>query len=267
MSERDVVERTEFPITGDILRRDLKRIGVKRGMVLFVQSSLSAIGWVCGGPMTVIDSLLGVLGDDGTLVMPCMSSDWSDPSKWENPPVPKEWWGTIRDKMPAFDKERCPIRCGMGIVAEAFRKWPNVSRSDHPTSIAALGKHAKYITSIQPWSFPLAEGSPLERCMQLGGYGLLIGTTRNTTLHLSEHLARFDKRVITNGAPILESGKRVWKEYQEYDDYTDHFPKILEEFSGTRSCKRSKIGYAMSHLFRQSDIVEFGRAWFERELG
>ena len=266
MSERDVIERTDLPITVESLIKDLRRIGVWEGTVLFVQSSLSSIGWVCGGAVAVVQALARVLGDDGTLVMPCMSSDCSDPSKWEHPPVPKEWWGIIKENLPAFDKDIYPNRYTMGVVAECFRCWPGTLRSDHPISFAALGKHAGHIISEQPWNFPLGKGSPLEKCCELNADVLLIGTKRNTSLHLSEHIARFDKVIVTEGAPIIEKGKRVWKEYENYDDHTDHFPKILDEFSHSSQCKTGRIGNADSYFFRQRDMVRFGIDWFERNL-
>ncbi|HOP09288.1 MAG TPA: AAC(3) family N-acetyltransferase, partial [Candidatus Methanofastidiosa archaeon] len=233
--------------------------------VLFVQSSLSSIGWVCGGAVAVIQALLNTIGDEGTLVMPCMSSDWSDPSRWENPPVPMGWWDIIKDCMPPFDKDVTPAR-KMGAVANAFRCWPGVVRSDHPISFIAGGKHSRYVVEGQPLSFPMGAGSPLERCCEMDGYGLLIGTERNTTLHLAEYRACFTKKTVKNGVPMIRNGRREWCEYEEYEDYTEHFPKILSEFSGTGRCKMGMIGNAKSHLFKQSDIVDYGKEWFERNL-
>ena len=33
-----------------------------------------------------------VLTEDGLLIMPTHSSGLSEPSYWENPPVPESWW-------------------------------------------------------------------------------------------------------------------------------------------------------------------------------
>lgn len=38
-----------MPATVDSIRDDLMALGVSRGMVLLVHSSLSSLGWVCGG--------------------------------------------------------------------------------------------------------------------------------------------------------------------------------------------------------------------------
>src|SRR5450756_3153555 len=104
MSEADAIDRTlQGPGTVDSLSRDLNSLGVTEGMIVIVHSSLSSIGWVCGGSVGVVLALEQTLGIDGTLIMPTHSGDLSDPAKWENPPVPQAWWQSIRDNMPAYD--------------------------------------------------------------------------------------------------------------------------------------------------------------------
>ena len=73
MSEADTISRVEMPATRAGLVDDLRRLGVRPGMVLLVHSSLSALGWVVGGPVVVIQALQDVLTPDGTLVMPAHS--------------------------------------------------------------------------------------------------------------------------------------------------------------------------------------------------
>ena len=69
MGEAEIIRQTTMPGTLPALARDLKALGVAEGDVLLVHSSLSSIGWVCGGEITVIQALLQVLGDTGTLVI------------------------------------------------------------------------------------------------------------------------------------------------------------------------------------------------------
>jgi aminoglycoside 3-N-acetyltransferase len=88
MSEEGAVRATKgMPATVQSIRDDLSALGVTQGMVLLVHSSLSSLGWVCGGPVAVVLALEAALGPEGTLVMPTHSSDLSEPSYWKAPPV------------------------------------------------------------------------------------------------------------------------------------------------------------------------------------
>ena len=49
MPEGQVVGKTKTLSTVESLRDDFEALGIEKGMVLLVHSSLSAIGWVCGG--------------------------------------------------------------------------------------------------------------------------------------------------------------------------------------------------------------------------
>lgn len=170
MSERDVIERTgDHPITVDSLYRELIRLGVQPGTTMLVHSSLSALGWVCGGPVAVLQALDQALGAAGTLVMPAHSGHLSDPAKWENPPVPSEWWETIRETMPAYESDATPT-CWMGVIAATFRSLPGVRRSAHPqVSFAARGPQAEAIVTGHELEYSLGETSPLARLYELDG--------------------------------------------------------------------------------------------------
>jgi len=73
-------------------------------MILIVHSSLSSLGWVCGGAPSVIQALENILTDDGTLIMPSHSGNLSAPKDWMNPPVTEAWFETIRKEMPVLTK-------------------------------------------------------------------------------------------------------------------------------------------------------------------
>ena len=111
MSEADAVARSEQPVSVASLSTDLTALGLLPGDIALVHTSLSALGWVCGGPATVIEALLAVLGPHGTLVMPAFSGGSSEPSLWQHPPVPAEWWPAVRPRhhaavRPAHDSHR-----------------------------------------------------------------------------------------------------------------------------------------------------------------
>ena len=128
-----------MPATVQSIRDDLSALGITPGMVLLVHSSLSSLGWVCGGPVAVVMALEEALGPGGTLVMPTHSGDLSEPSHWKNPPVPENWWDIIRQTMPPYDASMTPTR-GVGVIPECFRSQEGTLRSPHPSdSFGARG--------------------------------------------------------------------------------------------------------------------------------
>ena len=268
MSEKDVIEKSSKPQTVKTLVKDIKNIGVSKGMVLLVHSSLSSLGWVCGGAVAVILALEEVLGREGTLIMPAHSGDLSDPAKWENPPVPIDWCEEIRKTMPAFGQEFTPTR-GVGVIPEIFRKQKGVLRSDHPqVSFTAYGKHAEYITGEHGLEYAFGEKSPLAKIYELEGHVLLLGVGQinNTSIHLAEYRADYiSKEEEVYGAPIIVSGKRKWVDIKDIKSNTDDFEDIGSAFSKSSdtSIIEAEIGQARSQLFRQKDLVDFAANWME----
>ena len=103
MTETAVMQNSPHPFPKTMLTEQLYALGVQPGMIVLVHSSLSQIGYVPGGPVSVIQALQEALTPAGTLVMPTHSSDYSDPAPWQHPPAPEAWHQIIRETMPAFD--------------------------------------------------------------------------------------------------------------------------------------------------------------------
>lgn len=260
--EAESVSRAQTPGTRESLERDLRALGVAPGMTLLVHSSLSALGWVAGGPVAVIQALMDVVTAEGTLVMPAFTGDNSDPANWAHPPVPEAWWPVICANTPAFDPAITPTRM-MGRIAETFRTWPGALRSDHPqSSFAAWGREARAVTVGHALESGLGDGSPLARVYERDGFVLLLGVGHgnNTSFHLAECRAAYSP-LEEQGAAMLENGRRVWRVFQDvaWDDET--FPAIGGAFEDTGGARVGLVGAGQARLFSQRQAVDFAEAW------
>ena len=268
-SEGQAVQKSKMPATVDSLKADFSALGVESGMVLLVHSSLSALGWVCGGPVAVIIALQHVLGSAGTLVMPAHSTDLSDPGRWENPPVPESWWRIIRETMPAYRPDLTPTR-KMGIIAETFRKQNGVLRSAHPhVSFCAFGAHARKITDNHSLAFGMGEASPVARVYDLGGHLLLLGVShdRNSSMHLAEYRATYPtKRMVQEGAPVCTSGSSTWTTFENINTDASDFERIGDAFVYSHvgnAVRRGRAGLTDCQLMPQREVVDFAVDWIE----
>ncbi|MCX5112707.1 AAC(3) family N-acetyltransferase [Streptomyces sp. NBC_00378] len=247
--------------TRDSLASDFRAMGLRAGEVLLVHSSLSSLGWVCGGPGTVVMALLDALGDSGTLVVPTHSGDNSDPAYWQNPPVPEAWWADIRASMPAFDARTTPT-LGVGIIPETVRSWPGALRSCHPqTSFAAVGPRAPAIVDAHALDCRLGEHSPLARLEEAGARVLLLGAGFDscTAFHLAEY--RVPSPRVDNSFAVMTPQGRAWATVRDTSFTSDRFDELGAAFEKERPVVRGTVGGAEARLFGLAEAVAYAEGW------
>lgn len=265
MSEKNVIEQSKLPVTLDLIYKGLVNLGVKRGDVLLTHTSLSSFGWICGGPQSLIMALFKAVGENGTLVMPAHSGDWSDPINWQNPPVPNEWVPIIRENMPAFDQHMTPTR-QLGRVAELFRTLPGTIRSNHPLlSFSAKGRMAFEITDNHPLVPQMGIDSPLGSLYGLGAKVLLLGVGYDscTSFHLAETFMD-NMPKIKSGTAIQKNGERRWVSFEDINYDSNDFEKLGADFENTNPVSIEKIGNAECRLFDMKAAVDFAKTWFSK---
>ena len=219
-------------ITKQKLIDDLIKIGIKKNDSVLVHSSLSKIGFVEGGPKTIVDALFDVVGPEGTLLFPTF------PAIGRNK--------THLEEHPLFDIKNTPSQ--MGSVTEYFRKLDNVYRSFHPTdAVSAKGPLADYYTNSHFGQLtPYNKNSPFRKLCSKNGKILMLGTTLNgacTNLHTLEDAVDFKYPVYD--AKIFDV-KMIDSEGKESFMKTKvHNP----EYSTKRNCD------ALKPMFEQSETL------------
>ncbi|MFI8489823.1 aminoglycoside N(3)-acetyltransferase [Streptomyces rubrogriseus] len=250
------------PPTGPLVTRGslaagLRELGVRTGDTLLAHSSLSSLGWVCGGPVAVVQALLDVLGPDGTLVVPTQTGDLSDPALWTSPPVPEAWWETVRAATPPYDPLITPSR-GVGVVPETVRTWPGARRSAHPqTSFAALGARAAEVVAGHATDCRLGERSPLAALERLDARVLLLGAGYDacTAFHLAEY--RIPAPLVEVGRP----GPVGWERVTEVSITSERFDELGHDFERDRPVARGRVGAADVRLFSLPEAVAYAERW------
>lgn len=259
-----------LPRTRKSLTGDLRSLGVHAGATVLVHASLRSLGWVCGGPVTVVHALLDVLGPDGTVVVPTHTADNSEPAGWRNPPVPAQWWPIIRANTPAFDPALTPST-GIGVLPETVRTWPEARRSVHPqTSFAALGADAQEVVAGHDLDCRLGERSPLGTLERLDAQVLLLGVGYSacTAFHLAEYRVPGLRRETWSAAVQSRPGRqhpREWtREWVTHDDValdSADFPALGADFEAAGAVRSGLVGDATARLFAVREAVAFATRW------
>lgn len=266
-------EKDQQPIiTASRIIRDLQSLGVLPGDLVMLHSSVKSIGWIVGGPDAVLEALINLLGDKGTLMM---LAGWED-----NPYYLSEWSEEKQlaylEECPPFDPVTSRADRKWSILNEYLRTRPGALRSAHPEeSFVAIGRLARYITEDHPLQYGYGLASPLAKLCDAGGKVLMVGAPLDTItlLHYAEFLADVpDKRVVNYRMPVLQNGKRVWVDLEEYDtdghivDWQgeDYFAIIGREYLSSGRGGSGKVGEAKSYLFDAKDLVDFAVPWMER---
>lgn len=266
MSQKET-NKIESVVSKETLIKALRYVGLGQNMNVEVHASLSSLGYLTGGARTVVDALMEIITEGGTILMPTQTTDNTDPSTWVNPPASPSVWDDIRDNMPAYNPETSDLCC-MGRVAENFRHRPGVISSNHPTtSFAAWGRYARVLCNRQSLHFPLAEESPVARLYELKGHVLTLGVdfTNVTCLHLSEYRTEARPIVVEN-ACLLNNGKREWRKYLDLDIDSSGFDRVRAELEKKNLIRETDLNGCKIRLFPVSSAVDEATKLFEQNL-
>jgi len=176
------------------LTTDFRALGMTAGDTIFVHSAYTTLsrapGGVEGGPQTVIEAILSVIGPGGTLIMPTFNYDFLRGTPWDMRTSPSQ----------------------MGVLTEVVRKDPRAKRMFHPVySMAAIGAHADEVAA-QRATDCFGETTIFSKFREWDAKILILGLAYSksiTFLHHCEQAAGVDYRFLKEfkGAAIDAQGK------------------------------------------------------------
>lgn len=236
----------QLSVTQHDIKLGLRELGLARGAVVEVRSSLSAFGHVEGGAHVVINALMEVVGAEGTIVMSAYAV---------SPPVPitdeeRELGITWKVRWLAEDTRE---RTGMGVVPDTFRELPDVVWGTVRFRTCAWGRDAERHCNGYA-NLLAADGW----CLQLGA-----GIDRCSSMHQAEDAPLPPEVSVYFEAPALIQelcDPKLWS--VGYGGAPgDAWQKVYEEADRLGLTRHGRIGEATCHLFKANSVVSIYRTW------
>jgi aminoglycoside 3-N-acetyltransferase len=247
------------------LASGFRELGVGPGDTIMLHASVRSVGPVAGGPDTIHLALKDALTETGTLFMYAGCPQYADEVGRGHLSAEDE--AEILEKLPAFDPFTARADRNNGALVEFLRTWPDSKVNSHVARFVAWGAKADYLLEPTPWKYAYGAGSLFERFVELEGRILLLGSDHDnvTFLHHAEHIIDLpDKKVVKMKVPMLENGRRVWRETEEFDtssgahaSFTEHiFAEIVDEFIGVSGIQSHTVGNSVSWLLPAKPLLE-----------
>jgi len=236
----------QSPVTHHDIIGGLQQLGVTRGAMVEVHSSLSAFGWVEDGAPTVINALIDMLHPDGTMIMSAYPVSPAVPLTDEDRDRGIIW--KVRNL--ALDSSE---RTGMGVIADTFRQRPDVACGYAFFRTCAWGRDAEWhcngyhgLLAVDGW------------CLLLG-----VGIDRCSSMHAAEDIPL--PADITAYWDIPGQIQRAYDSNHWNIGYggtpEDAWQKVwdLADYQGL--IRHGQIGQAQCHYFKARSVVAIYKRW------
>lgn len=226
---------------------EFRSLGMESPDTIFVHSAYSSLGRVPGGveggPQAVIDSILEIVGSNGTLIMPTFNYDFLKGVPWDIRSSPSQ----------------------MGALTELVRLDPRAKRMFHPIySMTAIGKHADELAAHRSQDC-FGETTIFKKFRDWDAKILIIGLPYSksiTFLHHCEQAAEVDYRFLKEfkGTAIDIEGKPHEDAYTMFVRDVDRgvvldFEPIGALLDG-QVVKMKKIGLGDVRLMKCRDVFQ-----------
>lgn len=236
--------------------KGFRQTGLKAGDVVLVHSAMRTMGRVQGGPSTVVEALLEILGNRGTLVVPTFT------------------FAHEAEEDPIIDSDNDPSE--MGAITESVRKHPLALRSTALRhSFAAIGHRAEVITQVDPALSVFDLRSAFGVMLALNTQVVMLGMTysSSTSHHFAEWVCQVPYRqtIDLNVKVRQKDGTVVPQTMTDYQPHTysgsrhpdfNCLGRMLEQRGLVRL---TAIGNAAVRRFAMRDLVDVAQVEAEKD--
>ena len=234
----------QISLTQADIEQGLCDLGIKRGDMLEVHSSLSSLGYVEGGADTVVKALMNVVGQEGALVLPAFKISGGMPPTAED----RAMGIAVKIKILGDDEKN-----GMGIIPATFRKMPDVLTGTGFKRVAAWGKDA----DIHVHGY--------RHLIDNGGRALMIGvdiTTMSSMHYVEDSLpAYIQQKCAPSPEALAKYPADGWIVKSWNLGLVEPHPwRVIQQRAYERGCVTDgTIGAAKCMLFRVKETIELYR--------
>lgn len=249
----------------DVLKQ-LKDLGIRKGMVLLVQANTKQMGHLIGGEQMLIEALMESVGYEGTIVVPTFTTELLDPACQKNKKekIVRMYWNDVRTSALPFDKKLTLPKDEDPFVCQFLRN-EGIVRSYHPVySFAAWGKYAKVICHQHPLHFGLNEDSPVGKVLDYNGYVVSLGCGYDECVifrHAQYKYGKLPIRIIS--APIENNNLIQWKDMLDIECQNEEISKIGNIMEDKCVVKSSFIGATNCTFFSSKEAVSIAITYFK----
>ncbi len=181
---------------------EILSLGIKRGDVLFLRISYRSLGKLENGPKDIIDSLLEVIGKEGTIVVATYPKLKPTRLKW-----------LYKDYI--YDRNH-PPKVYTGAIASTILEYSDVYCSENPTVMfSAVGKLAKTLTdnyTIEKKPYFILRDMVENynaKCLRVGGQ-TLTGTTHLALSDAFKYYKTYQRKVHSGINVFDKEGNKKW---------------------------------------------------------
>jgi aminoglycoside 3-N-acetyltransferase len=219
---------------------DLEKIGITKGDHVAVALSFKSIGFVENGPDGFIDSLLEVIGPEGTLMMNTFTHSFALAE------LSRDYVFDPRSTIPYT-----------GLVPRILMKRKDALRSRHPTcSVVALGRLSEYLTNdhdenSQPYW-------PYSKLAQISGKLLCIGIDGRLVALRHEAQRKAGLFQVPQFMGVLYKNLKggenlyIW----QFPPCNKRLPELVPELERAGILRQGKIGKALSVVGSVNELLE-----------